>query len=122
MVKNLSESGQTTENIAEINHLNENKNSGHFKYENHILPNTVRSKKQQQDSTVDVWTGFKEYLKNENQSTSSIKNKICYAKRFYYILDSMNVQDLTKQSPDVKAHAMKALASLSKGTKNNSIF
>ena len=57
---------------------------------------------------------FKEYLKNENQSTSSIKNKVCYAKRFCYILDSMNVQDLTKLSPDVKAHAMKALASLSK--------
>jgi hypothetical protein len=68
----------------------------------------------QQQPTVDVWIGFKEYLKNENQSTSSIRNKLFYAMRFYYILDSMNVQDLTKLSPDVKAHAMKALASLSK--------
>ena len=58
--------------------------------------------------------GFKEYLIKENQSASSIKDKISYAKRFSYILESMNAQDLAKLTPDVKAHAMKALASLSK--------
>jgi hypothetical protein len=58
-----------------------------------------------------MWMGFKEYLIKENQSVSSIKNKISYAKRFHYVLESINAHELSKLTPDVKVHAMKALAS-----------
>ena len=89
--------------------------------DNNILLNSVRlisqqqQQQQRQQGPVDqLWISFKEYLIKENQSVSSIKDKISYAKRFYYVIESMNAQELTKLSPDVKAHVMKALVSLSK--------
>lgn len=95
--------------------MSKDKNMWHTGDDNNILLNSVRFEKQrQQHPQYDLWTEFKEYLEKENQSKSSIKNKICYAKRFYSKLESMNARDLAKLTPDVKSHSMKALASLSK--------
>ncbi len=84
------------------------------KDDNHILPNSVRYRKHQWQPDENLWKEFKEYMIKENQSASTIKNKVCYAKRFHHMLESKNTQGLSKLSPDVKVHAMKALASLSK--------
>ncbi len=87
---------------------------GHSKYSIETLPNSARSRKHQLQPEDGLWVDFREYMIKENQSASSIKNKACYAKRFHHMLESKNVQDLSKLSPGVKAQAMKALASLSK--------
>ncbi|VFJ15179.1 integrase [Candidatus Nitrosocosmicus franklandus] len=57
---------------------------------------------------------FKEYLVNQKQSPHTIRNKIQYIKRFYYVLEEENAQDLMSVSPETRQHAMKSLASLSK--------
>jgi hypothetical protein len=80
------------------------------------LLNTVRSSpssppKEQQQS---IWADFRNYLVNEGQRQHSVRNKVGYAKRFHYILDSKDARDLLKLSHGSKVHTMKALASLSK--------
>ena len=57
---------------------------------------------------------FKEYLIQQKQSRHTIRNKIQYIKRFSYILQEGNAQDLVSVSPETRQHAMKSLASLSK--------
>ena len=57
---------------------------------------------------------FKDYLIKQRQSRHTIKNKIQYVKRFSYILQEGNAQDLMSVSPETRQHAMKSLASLSK--------
>jgi hypothetical protein len=57
---------------------------------------------------------FKEYLVKQKQSQHTIRNKIQYVKRFYYVLQEENAQDLMSVSPETRQHAMKSLASLSK--------
>jgi hypothetical protein len=74
---------------------------------NKILLNSV-SKNQ------DRWTDFKAYLIAQKQSKSSIRNKVGYAQRFYYILETKDANDILKLSHGSKTHTMKALASLSK--------
>ena len=53
------------------------------------------------------------YLINENQSQTSIRDKLSCAKRFYYVLERMDASSITTLTPDVKSHVMKALAALS---------
>lgn len=57
---------------------------------------------------------FKAYLIQQKQSPHTIRNKIQYVKRFYYILEQGNARDLLSVSPETRQHAMKSLASLSK--------
>ena len=57
---------------------------------------------------------FKQYLLKQEQSPHTIRNKIQYVKRFYYVLEEENAQDLMSVSPETRQHAMKSLASLSK--------
>ena len=57
---------------------------------------------------------FKLYLVKQEQSPHTIRNKIQYEKRFYYVLQEENAQDLMSVSPETRQHAMKSLASLSK--------
>jgi len=61
-----------------------------------------------------LWTDFKEYLIAQIQSKSSIRNKVGYAQRFWYILEQKDAQDILKLSHGSKTYAMKSLASLSK--------
>jgi intergrase/recombinase len=74
---------------------------------NRILLNSV-------SSNQGLWIDFKAYLIAQKQSKSSIRNKVGYAQRFNYILESNEAHDLLKLSHGSKTHAMKALASLSK--------
>jgi len=57
---------------------------------------------------------FREYLVKQEQSPHTIRNKIQYVKRFYYVLQEENAQDLISVSSETRQHAMKSLASLSK--------
>ena len=57
---------------------------------------------------------FKEYLIQQEQSPHTIRNKIQYVRRFYYVLQEENAQDLMSVSPETRQHAMKSLASWSK--------
>jgi intergrase/recombinase len=57
---------------------------------------------------------FRQYLLQQKQSPHTIRNKIQYVKRFYYVLEKNNAQDLLSVSPETRQHAMKSLASLSK--------
>jgi hypothetical protein len=90
----------------------------HLKDSNQTLPNSVRSVNEHNPLPPPPsdypWHEFKEYLIRENHSVSSIKDKVCYAKRFHHILESMDARDLSKLAHDVKAHDMKACAYLSK--------
>ena len=72
------------------------------------LPNSVRL------SREDFWNDFKTYLINENQSKTSVRDKLSYAKRFYQVLEKQDASSLTTLTPDVKSHVMKAIAALSK--------
>ncbi len=74
-----------------------------------ILLNTVRSSDRQ-----DNWIDFRNYLINEGQRKHSVRNKVGYARRFQYILETKDARDLLKLSHGAKVHTMKALASLSK--------
>ncbi len=74
-----------------------------------ILPKTVRSTKQEE-----FWIGFKTYLVNEKNSKASIRDRLSYAKRFYYILEEEDATLITTLTPDVKSHVMNSLAALSK--------
>ncbi len=51
---------------------------------------------------------------NQKHSQSSIRDKLSYAKRFYYILESNGASTIGKLCSDVKLHVMKSLASFSK--------
>jgi hypothetical protein len=62
----------------------------------------------------DFWIEFKSYLKGINQSEVNIQNKINYSKKYYYILETGNAQELLSSSFKVRNHTMKALSSLSK--------
>lgn len=62
----------------------------------------------------DILNRFKEHLICQNQSPHTIRNKIQYVKRFYYILEEENAQDLLNLSVETRQHAMKSLASVSK--------
>jgi len=62
----------------------------------------------------DFWIGFKSYLKGINQSEVNIQNKINYSKKYYYVLETGNAQELLSGSFKVRNHTMKALSSLSK--------
>jgi hypothetical protein len=75
---------------------------------NVTLPNSVRHQQQ------DLWLDFKAYSIAQNQSKSSIRNKVGYAQRFYHVLENKDANDLLKLSHGSKAHTMKDLASLSK--------
>ena len=91
-----------------ISDKNEEENAKHTIVNNSsILLNSVRNKH-------DFWTDFKSYLIAQKQSKSSIRNKVGYAQRFYYILEQKDAHDILKMSHGSKVHAMKALASLSK--------
>jgi site-specific recombinase XerD len=57
---------------------------------------------------------FKNYLIEQKQSPHTIRNKVQYVRRFYYVLQEDNAQDLLSLSPETRQHAMKSLASLSK--------
>ena len=50
---------------------------------------------------------FKQYLLQQKQSHHTIRNKIQYVKRFYYVLEKNNAQDLLLVSPETRQHAMK---------------
>ncbi len=75
---------------------------------NEILPHSVRS------LNDEFWDNFRSYLTNEQHSPSSIRDKISYAKRFYFVLEYEDALSLTQLTPDVKSHVMKSLANLSK--------
>jgi hypothetical protein len=62
----------------------------------------------------DLVREFKEYLVQQKQSPHTIRNKIQYVNRFYYVLKEENAQELMSVSPETRQHAMKSLASLSK--------
>ena len=62
----------------------------------------------------DFWIGFRSYLKGINQSEVNIQNKINYAKKYYYVLETNNAQELLSCSFKIRNHTMKALSSLSK--------
>ncbi len=49
---------------------------------------------------------FKEYLTKQKQSPHTIRNKIQYAKRFYYVLQEENAQDLMSVSPETRQYVM----------------
>jgi len=57
---------------------------------------------------------FRKYLISEGQRKHSVRNKVGYAQRFYYVLETKNAEELLKLSHGSKVHTMKALASLSK--------
>jgi hypothetical protein len=78
------------------------------------LPNSVRSPSSPKEQQQSTWTDFKNYLVNEGQRQHSVRNKVGYARRFHYILESKDARDLLKLSHGSKVHTMKALASLSK--------
>ncbi len=79
------------------------------------LPNSVRlSSSSIPSEKNETWNDFRKYLINEGQRKHSVRNKVGYAKKFYYILETGNAQDLLKLSHGSKVHTMKALASLSK--------
>jgi hypothetical protein len=61
-----------------------------------------------------LWIKFKEYLVKQIQSPHTVRNKVQYVKRFYYVLENENAQDLLSVSIETRQHAMKSLASLSK--------
>jgi intergrase/recombinase len=61
-----------------------------------------------------LWIKFKEYLVKQHQSPHTVRNKVQYVKRFYYVLEKENAQDLLSVSIETRQHAMKSLASLSK--------
>ncbi len=50
---------------------------------------------------------FKQYLLQQKQSHHTIRNKIQYVKRFYYVLKTNNAQDLLLVSHETRQHAMK---------------
>ncbi len=60
------------------------------------------------------WKDFKNYLVRNGQRHHSVRNKVGYAKRFYYILETKDAHDVQILSHGSKVHTMKALASLSK--------
>ncbi len=78
------------------------------------LPNSVRLESGNRPN--EVWPDFKNYLCAERQSTSSIRDKVSYAKRYCHVLGTGNASELQPLSADKKSHAMKALASLAKFT------
>ena len=78
------------------------------------LPNLVRSPPPPKEQRQSIWADFKNYLVNEGQRQHSVRNKVGYAKRFHYVLESKDARDLLKLSHGSKVHTMKALASLSK--------
>ncbi len=79
------------------------------------LPNLVRLPSSSIPSEKDeMWNDFRKCLVNEGQRKHSVRNKVGYAKRFYFVLETKNAQDLLKLSHGSKVHTMKALASLSK--------
>ena len=53
-------------------------------------------------------------LINKNQSQTSVRDKLSYAKRFYHVLEKQDASSITTLTPDVKSHVMKAIAALSK--------
>ncbi len=53
------------------------------------LLNSVRSSPSTPNDQHDLWTDFKNYLIHEGQRKHSIRNKVGYAKRFHYILESL---------------------------------
>jgi hypothetical protein len=76
------------------------------------LPFSVRSESVHQD----LWIDFRRYLSAEGQSTSSIRDKVSYAKRYHHVLETNDADSLQSLSSNTKSHAMKALASLAKFT------
>ena len=79
------------------------------------LPNLVRlSSSSIPSEKNEMWNDFRKYLVNEGQRKHSVRNKVGYARRYYYILETKDAQDLLKLSHGSKVHTMKALASLSK--------
>lgn len=61
-----------------------------------------------------LWIKFREHLVKQQQSPHTVRNKLQYIKRFYYVLEKENAQDLQSVSVETRQHAMKSLASLSK--------
>ncbi len=59
-------------------------------------------------------TDFKSYLIPQNQSKRSIKDKLCYDRRFYYVLGNEDASPLLTLSYNPKTLTMKTLTSLSK--------
>ena len=92
----------------EVQELVSKPSSHRRKISHEILPYSVRS------LNDEFWDNFRSYLTNEQHSHSSIRDKISYAKRFYFVLQKEDASSLTQLTPDVKSHVMKSLANLSK--------
>jgi intergrase/recombinase len=61
----------------------------------------------------ELWSKFESHLKH-NMNSHSLKCSLTYAKKYLYILNNQDAQDLLLLSPDKRNHVMKALANLSK--------
>jgi intergrase/recombinase len=61
----------------------------------------------------EIWSKFEAHLKH-NMNSQSLKCRLAYAKKYLYVLNDQNAQDLLVLSPDRRNHVMKALANLSK--------
>ena len=61
----------------------------------------------------ELWSKFESHLKH-NMNSHSLKCRVTYAKKYLYILNNRDAQDLLLLSPDKRNHVMKALANLSK--------
>ncbi|ALI37209.1 hypothetical protein NMY3_03022 [Candidatus Nitrosocosmicus oleophilus] len=108
MVRNDNNLSKYTLNDKYSEH-NQNESSGCKRDEKDTLPNSVRFSNDDK-----FWNDFKIYLINEKHSQSSIRDKISYARRFYHVLEKNDASSLSLLTTDVKSHAMKALAALSK--------
>jgi intergrase/recombinase len=64
-------------------------------------------------SNPQFWESFKEYLQGFNNK-KTIYSRLSYAKRYYKLLLSENLNEIIDVKKDKKSHIMKALASLSK--------
>jgi hypothetical protein len=104
---NLLKNDQINENFG-THELVSKPSLSNVKVSNDILLNSVRS------LNDEFWNDFRSYLTNEKHSPSSIRDKISYAKRFHQVLKIRDASLISSLSPDVKSHAMKSLASLSK--------
>ncbi len=66
------------------------------------------------EKDAEFWNRFKEYLVKDGQSKRRVRDRLSYTKRFYHVSEERNATILFGLSPDVKAHAMKSVAGLSK--------